>query len=158
MARRSLGHSLFSVVVVSTAATLTVLTIGSYCVPGRGIGFTVNGYLTVGMRDGIIFFGCYSSPSDEIDADVLRWNSEVVPSSQYSTWPSFSVNSTRIAGCIHVWWIGLPIMVLGILVFRPRRCRHPLEVCQDCGYDLTGNVSGRCPECGTAVGCPRRDE
>ena len=21
--------------------------------------------------------------------------------------------------------------------------------CQECGYDLTGNASGRCPECGT---------
>lgn len=23
--------------------------------------------------------------------------------------------------------------------------------CYSCGYDLTGNVSGRCPECGSAV-------
>jgi hypothetical protein len=23
-----------------------------------------------------------------------------------------------------------------------------------CGYDLTGNVSGRCPECGTPIGRP----
>jgi hypothetical protein len=23
--------------------------------------------------------------------------------------------------------------------------------CGKCGYDLTGNVSGRCPECGVAV-------
>jgi hypothetical protein len=23
--------------------------------------------------------------------------------------------------------------------------------CRQCGYDLTGNVSGRCPECGEAV-------
>jgi len=28
----------------------------------------------------------------------------------------------------------------------------PAGHCQQCGYDLTGNVSGRCPECGTAVG------
>ncbi|MEE8171219.1 MAG: hypothetical protein V3T70_11795 [Phycisphaerae bacterium] len=27
---------------------------------------------------------------------------------------------------------------------EPGRCRH-------CGYDLTGNVSGRCPECGTII-------
>jgi hypothetical protein len=27
--------------------------------------------------------------------------------------------------------------------------------CQKCGYDLTGNVSGRCPECGTEVGASR---
>jgi len=27
--------------------------------------------------------------------------------------------------------------------------------CANCGYDLTGNVSGRCPECGTPVGKTR---
>lgn len=26
--------------------------------------------------------------------------------------------------------------------------------CAYCGYDLTGNVSGRCPECGTAIEAP----
>jgi len=27
----------------------------------------------------------------------------------------------------------------------------PSMLCQNCGYNLTGNVSGRCPECGEAV-------
>jgi len=31
-------------------------------------------------------------------------------------------------------------------LFRP-----PPGYCQKCGYDLTGNVSGRCPECGAKV-------
>lgn len=26
------------------------------------------------------------------------------------------------------------------------------NICKKCGYDLTNNVSGRCPECGTGVG------
>lgn len=31
-------------------------------------------------------------------------------------------------------------------------CRRPRPgCCQGCGYDLTGNVSGRCPECGAPV-------
>jgi hypothetical protein len=29
--------------------------------------------------------------------------------------------------------------------------RFPAGHCCKCGYDLTGNVSGRCPECGRAV-------
>ncbi len=29
--------------------------------------------------------------------------------------------------------------------------RQPGHHCPECGYDLTGNVSGRCPECGTLV-------
>lgn len=36
-------------------------------------------------------------------------------------------------GVIVVWYWGRP------------------EVCPQCGYNLTGNVSGRCPECGTPV-------
>jgi hypothetical protein len=37
-------------------------------------------------------------------------------------------------------------------VRRNRRLRraHP-DLCPSCGYDLTGNVSGVCPECGTAA-------
>ena len=35
-----------------------------------------------------------------------------------------------------------------------RRTRWPR--CVRCGYDLTGNVSGRCPECGTATREQRR--
>lgn len=29
--------------------------------------------------------------------------------------------------------------------------RQPGQRCRTCGYDLTGNVSGRCPECGTQL-------
>lgn len=29
--------------------------------------------------------------------------------------------------------------------------RIPKGSCQGCGYDLTGNVSGRCPECGREI-------
>jgi len=29
--------------------------------------------------------------------------------------------------------------------------RPPPGLCQHCGYALTGNVSGRCPECGTSI-------
>ena len=32
-----------------------------------------------------------------------------------------------------------------------RLFRPPPGHCQNCGYDLTGNVSGVCPECGTSV-------
>jgi len=35
---------------------------------------------------------------------------------------------------------------------RCQRERVARGLCPRCGYDLTGNVSGRCPECGTRVG------
>ncbi len=34
---------------------------------------------------------------------------------------------------------------------RLRRWRMRHSLCTECGYDLTANVSGVCPECGTAI-------
>jgi hypothetical protein len=44
--------------------------------------------------------------------------------------------------------------VVTILVWRrhPKRFRQGL--CQVCSYDLTGLMSGRCPECGTWIARP----
>jgi predicted amidophosphoribosyltransferase len=42
------------------------------------------------------------------------------------------------------------LLLTVILWFADRR-RIPPGHCQKCGYDLTGNVSGICPECGTPV-------
>ena len=48
----------------------------------------------------------------------------------------------------------LPLLLVGVptalLWWRDRR-RFPPGYCQHCGYNLTGNVSGRCPECGTTI-------
>lgn len=42
--------------------------------------------------------------------------------------------------------------ILGVLfTFPPKGPRYPEGHCQTCGYNLTGNVSGRCSECGTDV-------
>lgn len=34
--------------------------------------------------------------------------------------------------------------------FRQQLRDHGVPICIPCGYDLTGNVTGRCPECGHA--------
>ena len=63
------------------------------------------------------------------------------------------------AGCWHMssaLWIPfwLPFVLLAtptaLLWWHDLR-RIPPGHCQRCGYDLTGNVSGRCPECGTPI-------
>jgi hypothetical protein len=44
------------------------------------------------------------------------------------------------------------LMSVAVWLLLPRvRPRFAAGHCQTCGYDLTGNVSGRCPECGTAA-------
>ena len=58
------------------------------------------------------------------------------------------------------WFYIFPVVIsaaAGIVAARGswalsvRRHRRSLGRCPDCGYDLTGNTSGVCPECGTAV-------
>jgi hypothetical protein len=59
-----------------------------------------------------------------------------------------------LAGGLAGWAIAL-VGLLGIgFLFFPYTSRFKLDVrcsmiCGQCGYDLTGNVSGTCPECGT---------
>jgi len=50
---------------------------------------------------------------------------------------------------VPLWLIVTLVGGPSILLWRYGRRRFPAQHCQRCGYDLTGNVSGRCPECGT---------
>jgi len=45
-----------------------------------------------------------------------------------------------------LWIVGPAIMLLAI-----RTRGIPPGHCQSCGYDLEGNTSGKCPECGTPL-------
>ena len=56
--------------------------------------------------------------------------------------------------------IGIPLWIVFVVVTVPSLLgawlyrKTSLGHCQNCGYDLTGNVSGVCPECGKAVKQP----
>ena len=68
------------------------------------------------------------------------------------TWPGETVTDTAVV--IPLWSVtlvtgALPIWWLFRLVRGDRRMRGGL--CHHCGYNLSGNTSGTCPECGTAV-------
>ena len=47
------------------------------------------------------------------------------------------------------FWIPLAVSLLGFVLRRPKR--RPPHGCRKCEYDLTGNVSGICSECGTPI-------
>jgi len=57
-----------------------------------------------------------------------------------------------------ILWINLPFWLLAaltgaptaLLLYQDRRRTRP-GCCRRCGYDLTGNVSGICPECGVPI-------
>jgi hypothetical protein len=90
-----------------------------------------------------------------------------MPASRVGRWfrVGFDSGGTRPGGPVQAYWlVGLPcwypLVATAILPacwirwFRRRRrsiARFRKRQCLECGYDLTGNVSGVCPECGTGV-------
>ena len=60
-----------------------------------------------------------------------------------------------LAVLAYVWLVSLgrrPLVFLARDLNAGREwLRYPRGHCQECGYDLTGNVSGRCPECGQDI-------
>ena len=54
---------------------------------------------------------------------------------------------------IPLWWLLLAAALPTIVLWRRGR-GFPPGHCEKCGYDLTGNVSGVCPECGVEVKQP----
>ncbi len=57
-----------------------------------------------------------------------------------------------LIGLVVSWFYSCVISCLVAIPFQiARRRRPPPNHCQSCGYNLTGNVSGVCPECGESV-------
>lgn len=52
-------------------------------------------------------------------------------------------------------WLGVLIFGLPTTILWYRDRRKPLRVCRKCAYDLRGNTSGVCPECGAGFDEPR---
>lgn len=44
--------------------------------------------------------------------------------------------------------VGATVIVMCVVVYIVMDDLHPAGACQKCGYNLTGNTSGKCPECG----------
>ncbi len=72
----------------------------------------------------------------------------------YPSSPAFSLRDIFL-DLVLFWGPPLGIGALGIHL-APHRARYRPGFCQECGYDLTGNVSGICPECGSPL--PEGDE
>lgn len=74
--------------------------------------------------------------------DALRLNGQPVRTvGEKVAWIACSVLTSAVGVAFAVWHVRA----------RRRWHRRPGRECLDCGYDLTGNVSGVCPECGGHV-------
>ena len=63
-------------------------------------------------------------------------------------WPQYSPVAHTTAAAI----MGICVLVIAMVtICFPSRKPSPSGHCVHCGYGLTGNVSGNCPECGQEV-------
>jgi len=70
-----------------------------------------------------------------------RWAPQVVAGAIWGG-PAFS------ALAIPIWYLAFAAAVAAMFFHHKARPKLPGQ-CRKCDYDLTGNVSGVCPECGT---------
>ncbi len=62
-------------------------------------------------------------------------------------WPQHSISAEAVGNALS----GLSLLVILVVsVLYPPPKRYPAKNCAQCGFDLTGNVSGVCPECGAS--------
>lgn len=85
------------------------------------------------------------------------------PSVFFGWWPRRFVPGNGATALVIPAWCASAVAVIGWFLVRlvcwtwRRRARSRGDSrCVHCAYNLTGNVSGRCPECGTPIGTPRR--
>ncbi|MHC4441743.1 MAG: hypothetical protein ACYTF1_03310 [Planctomycetota bacterium] len=94
-------------------------------------------------------------PAATVAADALLMMSLLVMLAGFLRCnPFFMAGQLMVRRPIHMRGIFMAAISLGVVLwnqFKPRTIAPGL--CQVCEYDLTGNVSGVCPECGEKISC-----
>ncbi len=102
----------------------------------------------------------YQARSSERDSLLMLYFLKPVERS-WAIWDSGTFRGTRKVSyrlsflCCPIWipLIVLPVYPALVIIRGPyrRHRRHKKGLCLKCGYNLTGNVSGVCPECGRPI-------
>jgi hypothetical protein len=108
--------------------------------------------------------GWNGSPAWELEGPSSIWNPQYVDALMTSgsllqlqfgfVWPRIVLNSTRHdcepeTAVVPMWAVVAAASVPFLVALRQNVRRRLAGFCPRCSYNLTGNVSGRCPECGT---------
>jgi hypothetical protein len=98
------------------------------------------------VAHGRLLLGCCSSKGTRIGWVLY----DPFVNSTLGWQPSYAFDrSGRVI--LDLWQPLLIMIVLTAIAWLANRFRFPVGHCQKCGYDLRGNLSGVCPECGTTI-------
>lgn len=104
---------------------------------------------------------CASGTAPTRRVTVPPWVKVFRPRTGVEYWPATDVirNGRATSVIIDPWKYFLLFSIYPAVVLIRGLSRHSLRerrrndgLCMECGYNLTGNVSGVCPECGAAIG------
>jgi len=129
--------------------------------PSREVSFVMGGSrFILGIQTGHVRIECYSGINDlqaALTKNTFRGYGEFFVSQNVEEpWPPRWTNDPWLLRRFLRFPLWLPFVALATFPtlafvrgpFRRWHRRHG-GLCLKCGYDLTGNVSGVCPECGT---------
>jgi hypothetical protein len=105
--------------------------------------------IKVGMQSGAIFV-TWEKTRGPVFCCRMEWNSGT-----HRIWwfkSDLSMQSRSVAYVIIPLWVVLVVLGATIGLCWRRPCAHSCNVCD---YNLTGNTSGVCPECGTPISTSR---
>ena len=152
---------------VSFAATILSLWYTVYVSRGGVSGQVLSGVFSIEAME---FSTTDATISIEWQFDVLRvpfrmpeltwpkyWYAQVDPSNSVDALVPFTVRSIQLPAWLLLLLTAVPTAWLwhrDIWQWYCRWWRYPPGHCQRCGYDLTGNTSGVCSECGNKVRPP----
>ena len=110
---------------------------------------TYNNVVAVQSGDGAIYYASVEFPKLHDDVSWSLHNDR----RRHISMPLPSLHLGSLTDVLVPYWVLILLTALptAFIWWRDRR-RIPPHCCQGCGYDLTGNVSGVCPECGNKVG------
>ncbi|GMU84288.1 MAG: hypothetical protein AMXMBFR47_41580 [Planctomycetota bacterium] len=125
-------------------------------------GYLEVGWITGNEADRIALLDYHDTPrgvsidwgigSRGIWGDTWREHLRALGLTGLRTWSTPAYNSVGLETIYLPFW--MPLLAIGgptFWLWLRRRGTSGSGACEACGYDLTGNLSGQCPECGTLV-------